>query len=102
MMRSPNNESDLINNYKAFTMNGPNMSPTIHEGDLLVIDMDQKFIISGDIYIVEYKQSTVVCRLLLDRETVTFIFDNSQHSFEEPLYNIKILGRVIEIKTLTD
>lgn len=81
-------------------MNGSNMSPTINEGDNLVVDLDQRAIRSGEIYIIEYKQSNVVCRLLLDRETVSLVFDGTEHYFEEALSNINIIGRVIEVKTL--
>lgn len=79
-------------------MNGSNMSPTINEGDNIVIDLDQRAIISGEIYIVEYKQSNVVCRLLLDREAVTFVFDGIDQIHEDLLYNINVIGRVIEVK----
>ena len=90
--------ADQITNYKAYTMRGTNMSPAVDEGDFLVVDINQKFIISGDIYVIEYEQSIVVCRLLLDRETVTLIFDNTKVEIEEPLHMISIVGRVIEIK----
>ena len=93
-----NENTDLINNYKAYTMRGSNMSPAINEGDFVVADTKQKFIISGDVYVIEYEKSVVVCRLLLDRETVILIFDNTKVEIEEPLHVISIIGRVIEIK----
>ncbi|MBL1319942.1 MAG: hypothetical protein COA63_002620 [Methylophaga sp.] len=92
----------LINNYKAYTMSGSNMSPAVDEGDFLVVDINQKFIISGDIYVIEYEKSIVVCRLLLDRETVLLIFDGTKVEIEEPLHVISIIGRVIEIKKASD
>lgn len=92
----------VAKNYSGFIMNGGNMIPTIKEGDHIVVDLDQRVIISGEIYIVEYQQSNVVCRLLLDRETVTFLFDGIEYSFEESLYNINVIGRIIEVKTLTE
>lgn len=91
-------EAKLIPNYKSYIMQGKNMSPAVHKGDFLVVDIDQKFIISGDIYVIQYEESIVVCRLLLDRETVTLIFDNTKVEIEEPLHVISIIGRVIEIK----
>ena len=78
------------------------MAPTIKEGDHIVVDLNQRAIISGEIYIVGYQQSNVVCRLLLDRETVTMVFDGIEQMLEESLYNINVIGRVVEIKTLTD
>ena len=96
------NDDDVVKNYSGFIMNGDNMSPTIKEGDHLVVDLDQRVIISGEIYIVEYQRSSVVCRLLLDRETVIFVFDGIEYSFEESLYSIKVIGRIIEVKTLTE
>ncbi len=97
-----NDAPELIKNYKAYTMQGSNMSPTVNEGDFLVVDINQKFIISGDIYVIEYEESVVVCRLLLDRETVSLIFDNTKVKIDEPLHIISIIGRVIEIKTASD
>ena len=91
-----------IKNYSGFIMNGNNMSPTINEGDHVVVDLDQRVIRSGEIYIIEYKQSNVVCRLLLDHEMVTFAFDGTEKIHEESLYNINIIGRVIEVKNLTE
>jgi phage repressor protein C with HTH and peptisase S24 domain len=95
-------DSNLIPNYQAYTMQGTNMCPTVNEGDFLVVDIEQKFIISGDIYVINYEQAIVVCRLLLDRETVTLIFDNTKVEISEPLYNISIVGRVVEIKTASE
>ncbi len=91
-------EADLIPNYKSYVMQGSNMSPAVNKGDFLVVDIDQKFIISGDIYVIQYEKSIIVCRLLLDRDTVTLIFDNTKVEIEEPLHVISIVGRIIEIK----
>jgi len=93
---------EKIQNYKGFVMSGSDMSPAINEGDHLVVDLAQTFIISGDMYIVEYKESIVVCRLLLDRDKVTLIFDGAAHTFEEWLKNITIIGRIIEVKSLVE
>ena len=93
---------ERIQNYKGFVMNGSDMSPAINEGDHLVVDLAQTFIISGEMYIVEYKESIVVCRLLLDRYRVTLIFDAASHTFEEWLKNITIIGRIIEVKSLVE
>jgi phage repressor protein C with HTH and peptisase S24 domain len=92
----------LIKNYKAYTMRGSNMSPAVNEGDFLVVDITQKLILSGDIYVIEYEKSVVVCRLLLDRETVILLFDGTKVEIEEPLHIISIIGRVIEIKKASD
>jgi phage repressor protein C with HTH and peptisase S24 domain len=43
-----------IPNYKAFVMAGSDMFPTINEGDHVVVDLAQRFIRSGDIYVVDY------------------------------------------------
>ncbi|PHS30065.1 MAG: hypothetical protein COA95_09925 [Methylophaga sp.] len=94
--------AELINNYRAYTMQGSNMVPAVNKGDFLVVDINQKFIISGDIYVIEYEKSIVVCRLLLDRETVVLIFDNTKVEIEEPLHVISIIGRVINIKKASD
>ncbi len=83
-------------------MQGSNMSPTVDEGDYLVADINQKFIISGDIYVIQYEDAIVVCRLLLDRDKVTLIFDNTKVEIEEPLHMISIIGRVIDIKKASD
>ncbi len=97
-----NDNAELIKNYKAYTMQGSNMSPAVDEGDYVVADINQKFIISGDIYVIQYEDAIVVCRLLLDRETVTLIFDNTKVEIEEPLHIISIIGRVIDIKKASD
>ena len=83
-------------------MQGSNMSPAVDEGDYLVADINQKFIISGDIYVIQYEDAIVVCRLLLDRDKVTLIFDNTKVEIEEPLHMISIIGRVIDIKKASD
>jgi phage repressor protein C with HTH and peptisase S24 domain len=76
------------------------MNPTINNADHLIVDLDQRVIRSGEIYIINYKQSNVVCRLLLDGETVIFVFDAVEQSHQYLLKNIIIIDRVIEIKTL--
>ena len=93
-------EMDLMPNYSGFIMSGSNMSPTINEGDHIVVDLDQRVIRSGEIYIFEYKQSNVVCRLALDGSVVRLIFDGTNKYFEELLTNINIIGRVINVKPL--
>lgn len=89
-----------IPNYKAYVMAGSDMSPTINEGDHVVVDLDQRFIRSGDIYVVEYKKSIIVCRLLLDMDKVKLTFDGASHELDELVGFIKIIGRAIEIKNL--
>ena len=89
-----------IPNYKAFVMNGTDMLPTINEGDFVVVDLTQTFVISGDLYVVNYNNSIVVCRLLLDVEKIKLIFDGAEHSFDEWVKNITIIGRIIEVKTV--
>ena len=92
------NDDELIKNYSGFVMRGKNMSPAVNEGDHLVVDLEQRAIRSGEIYIIAYKQSNVVCRLLLDGDVVRLVFDGTKTFFEEPLSAIKIIGRVIEVK----
>tara|TARA_R110002049_G_scaffold252677_1_gene427880 strand:+ start:699 stop:1049 length:351 start_codon:yes stop_codon:yes gene_type:complete len=89
-----------IPNYKAFVMTGNDMAPTINEGDHVVADIDQRFIRSGDIYVVGYKKSTIICRLLLDMDKVKLIFDGASHELDEFVSALTVLGRVIEIKSL--
>jgi len=96
------NSESVIPNYSGFIMSGNNMSPTINEGDHIVVDLDQQVIRSGEIYIFGYKQSNVVCRLALDGDIVRLIFDGSDKYFEELLANINIIGRVINIKPLNE
>ena len=91
-----------IPNYKAFVMNGTDMLPTINEGDFVVADLIQTFVISGDLYVVNYKKSIVVCRLLLDGEKVTLIFDGAEHTFDEWVKNITIIGSIIEVKKIAE
>lgn len=86
-------------NYKAFVMQGDDMSPAVNQGDFVVVDLAQRFIRSGDIYVIEYQKSIIVCRLLLDREQVKIIFDGSKAELNVPLSAITIVGRAIEIKT---
>ena len=93
---------EQIHNYKGFVMNGSDMSPAINEGDHLVVDLAQRFIVSGEMYVVEYKASIVVCRLLHEGEKVTLIFDGASHTFDEWLKNITIIGRIIEVKSLVE
>lgn len=93
-------EGTFIPNYSAFIMNGDNMSPTINKGDHIVVDNEQRAIRSGEIYLVGYKKQKLVCRLLLDRQTVLFVFDALDESHEESIDNINVIGRVIEVKTL--
>jgi len=83
-------------------MSGNNMSPTINDGDHIVVDLEQKAIRSGEIYIFEYKQSNVVCRLALDRDIVRLIFDGTEYFFEESVNNIKIIGLVVQVKSLAE
>lgn len=90
-----------IPNYKAFLMAGSDMSPTVNEGDHVVVDLEQRFIRSGDIYVVDYKSSTIICRLLLDRDKVKLIFDGVPHQIDELVGFITIIGRVIEIKNIS-
>ena len=92
----------VIPNYSGFIMSGNNMSPTINEGDHIVVDLDQRVIRSGEIYIFKYKQSNVVCRLALDGEIVRLIFDGTDKYFEEPIGQINIIGRVIDTKSLSE
>lgn len=98
----PELEADqtIIPNYTAFVMEGNDMSPTVNEGDYVVADLAQRFIRSGDIYVVEFKHSIIVCRVLLDRDRVKLIFDGVSHELDERVDAITIVGRVIEIKTL--
>jgi len=91
---------DEIPHYKAFVMQGGDMVPTVNNGDYVVADLSQRFIRSGDIYVVDYKNSIIVCRLLLDNTEVSLIFDASDHKLVEHIQTIKIIGRVVEIKTL--
>lgn len=100
MIQINNDEVGELKNYKAYVMNGNDMFPAINEGDYLVVDLAQKVIRSGEIYIVEYKNSIIVGRLLLDRDRVKLIFDGASHEFDELLSNVTIIGRIIEVKTL--
>lgn len=93
---------EQLKNYSGFIMNGKNMAPTIKQGDHVVVDLDFKAIVSGEIYAITYKEHTVICRLLLDRNVVTLVFDGTKHYFEETLNNITIIGRVVEVKTLNE
>lgn len=102
MVEVGNNGLERIQNYKGFVMNGNDMSPAINEGDHLVVDLAQKVIRSGEIYVVNYNKSMVVCRLLLDGQKVSLIFDGAPHSFDEWLNEITIIGRIVEVKTLTE
>lgn len=95
-----NSNLNEILNYKAYVMAGNDMSPAINEGDHVVVDLAQRFIRSGDIYVVEYKNSIIVCRLLLDRDRVKLIFDGASHALDELVDAITVIGRVIETKTL--
>ena len=99
-MDNTDNDQKLINQYKGFIMNGANMSPAINEGDHMVVDLEQTVIRSGEIYIIEYKESFVVCRLLRDGDKVIFVFDGAAHSIDESINNINVIGRIIEVKTL--
>ena len=99
-MDNTDNDQKLINQYKGFIMNGANMSPAINEGDHMVVDLEQTVIRSGEIYIIEYKESFVVCRLLRDGDKVIFVFDGADHSIDESINNINVIGRIIEVKTL--
>lgn len=102
MVNSGTNNLGEITNYKAFIMNGNDMLPTINEGDYLVVDLAQKVIRSGEMYVVDYNNSMVVCRLLLDGQKVSLIFDGAPHTFDEWLNKIAIIGRIVEVKTLTE
>jgi phage repressor protein C with HTH and peptisase S24 domain len=97
-----NQNSDEIPNYKAFVMAGSDMSPTINEGDYLVVDLDQRLIRSGHIYVVEHKKAIIVARLLLDIDKVKLIFDGGTHQLDALVGFITIIGRVIEIKNISD
>jgi len=92
----------VIPNYSGFIMSGSNMSPTINQGDHIVVDLDQKAIRSGEIYIFTYNQSNVVCSLARDGDIVRLIFDGTDKYFEELQTNISVIGRVISIKSLAE
>jgi phage repressor protein C with HTH and peptisase S24 domain len=92
--------SSQISHYKAFVMQGDDMMPAIKKGDHVVADLSQRFIRSGDIYVVAYHESVVICRLLLDNTEVSLIFDGNSQKLIEHVDTINIIGRVIEIKTL--
>jgi len=100
MLMNINEDDERIKNYPGFVMQGKNMAPTINEGDHLVVDLDQRAIRSGEVYIIRYKKSQVVCRLLLDADKVRLVFDGTKYYFEEPMSEIAIIGRVIEVKQL--
>lgn len=91
-----------LKQYAGFVMNGSQMAPTIKEGDHIVADIEQRAIISGEIYIFHYRNVQVVCRLLLDRDTVKFVFDAVDTTVDEAVTNIDIIGRIVEIKTLDE
>jgi SOS-response transcriptional repressor LexA len=93
---------DTLPHYNAFMMQGDDMVPAVKNGDYVVADLSQRFIRSGDIYVVNYKNSIIVCRLLLDNTEVSLIFDATNNRFIEHINSIKIIGRVIEIKTLKE
>ena len=92
-----NTNAGEITNYKAFVMAGNDMFPTINKGDHVVVDLAQRFIRSGDIYVVDDQESTIVCRLLFDMDKVKLIFDGASHELEAFVSTITIFGRVIEI-----
>jgi phage repressor protein C with HTH and peptisase S24 domain len=99
-MDNTDNDQKLINHYKGFIMNGGDMSPAINEGDHMVVDLEKTVIRSGEIYIIEYKESCIVCRLLRDGDKVVLVFDGAAHSIDESINDINVIGRVIEVKTL--
>jgi phage repressor protein C with HTH and peptisase S24 domain len=99
-MNSIEIDSTPLPNYQAYTMLGEHMSPTIEEGDYVVVDLSQRFIRSGDIYVLEYQRDTIICRVLLDRDQIKLIFDGTEAEVEDHVDQIKIIGRVVEIKSM--
>jgi phage repressor protein C with HTH and peptisase S24 domain len=86
--------------YQAFVMHGDMMEPAIKQGDYVVVDTTQRFIRSGDMYVISYQNDTIICRLLLDMDTIKIIFDGSDYEVEAKVDNITVVGRIIETKTL--
>ncbi len=95
-----------IENIRIINMTGSCMSPTIVEGDLLIIDTSVKHLTGDGIYILRQLGNNVVRRIQfeLDQRTVNVMFDNPHYSTltTKEAESLDVVGKVIFIyKRLT-
>jgi transcriptional regulator with XRE-family HTH domain len=90
-----------VNQLAMITMDGDGMSPTIHAGDSLLVDLTQWSPGSDGIYVIRNNGGILVKRLSVDplRQSVAIASDNSAYPDLEPatLLNLDLVGRVIWI-----
>jgi phage repressor protein C with HTH and peptisase S24 domain len=80
------------------TVEGESMTPTISDGDTVMIDMGRTRIKSGSIYALGIEDTIIVKRLeYLVSGTIRIISDNRQEyaPYEANPQNIRIIGEVI-------
>lgn len=78
---------------KALPVQGDSMSPTLHEGDLVVCDSGGW---SGDgIYVIKTQESAYVKRVVLTSKGYTVISDNKAYpTYSESKEDVDIVGKV--------
>ncbi|QDA13752.1 helix-turn-helix transcriptional regulator [Pasteurella multocida subsp. multocida] len=86
-----------------FWANGDSMSPTIADGDQLLVDLNKTEIKGGDkIYLVQNGESVWVKRVKMKWDGVELVSDNKDEYppiaiSDEDAQNLQIIGRVVHI-----
>lgn len=90
------------NNAAVFWADGISMLPTIHDKDMLLVNMDQKQINDGKIYLVQNNGILWVKRVKIGWDKIELISDN--HELYEPIVlpfketeNINVIGQVVSV-----
>lgn len=90
---------------KMFTHRGDSMSPTIKNGELLIVDSTAKAISGGGIYAFKLNNQISVSRLQARADgSVTFIYDNNLYPQDtlpaDKLDQLEVIGMVSLVLTL--
>lgn len=81
----------------ALQVRGNSMEPTISSGDTLLVDLGQKEIVDGDIYVIDDAQATLIRRVQLQiAGKLRLICDNPSYPTSElPTRSVTVVGRVV-------
>lgn len=95
-LNSKGNVSDM----KLFRIRGLSMSPTLEEGDLILIDSSRKEIVTGHMFLIRINDELMVKRLESVPGKILFHSDNPEYktielSTADESQEVEIYGRVI-------
>lgn len=81
----------------ALQVRGNSMEPTISNGDTLLVDLGQRDIVDGDIYVIDDAQATLIRRVQLQiAGKLRLICDNPSYPTTElPAGSVTVVGRVV-------